>query len=95
MQSGKKQQKAVQAAERTSMDPAVLASGFSVLLSWYYFFAKGDKMRGLFVGLWAPTIFGFASYFKQSRMGTMVEHAVGREGFSSKVQRIVEEVQNQ
>lgn len=95
MQSNKKEEEAVQAAERTSMDPAVLASAFSVALSWYYFFGKDEKHRGLFVGLWAPTIFGFASYFKQTRTSSMVERAVGREGFSSKVQRIVEEVQNQ
>ena len=48
--------------------PAVLAAGASVLLSWYYFFLKGDEHRGLFVGLWPPTILAFASYFNQREM---------------------------
>lgn len=46
-----------------AMGPAVMASAVSVGLSWYYFFLKGDKQRGLFVGLWPPTILAFASYF--------------------------------
>ncbi|AGB15954.1 hypothetical protein Halru_1341 [Halovivax ruber XH-70] len=52
----------------TSMGPAVMAAAASVGLSWYYFFLKGDKQRGLFVGLWPPTILAFASYFKQHQM---------------------------
>jgi len=24
-------------------------------MSWYYFFGKKDRERGIFVGLWAPT----------------------------------------
>ena len=42
--------------------PAGIASVASVGLALYYYFLKGDRQRGLFVGLWAPTILSFASY---------------------------------
>ncbi|WP_254862578.1 hypothetical protein [Halovivax gelatinilyticus] len=51
-----------------AMSPALIAAGASVALSWYYFFARGDRERGLFVGLWPPTILAFASYFNQRQM---------------------------
>lgn len=60
-----------QAAEEVgeqALGPALLASAASVGLAWYYFFLRGDKMRGLFVGLWPPTILAFASYFNQRKM---------------------------
>lgn len=50
-------------------NPAVVAAVASVFLSWYEFFVRDNKALGLFVGLWAPTIFAFAGYFNQSRMG--------------------------
>ena len=80
----------MQAAEQTGMDPAVVASAASVALSWYFFFVKGDKLRGLFVGLWPPTFLAFASYFEQTRMSDMVEHATG--GSSSGVVKSIERV---
>ncbi|OIB57973.1 hypothetical protein [Natrialba sp. SSL1] len=51
-----------------AMGPAFLAAAASVGLSWYYFFLRGDRERGLFVGLWPPTILAFASYFNQRKM---------------------------
>lgn len=60
-----------QAAEEVGeqiMGPAFLASAASVGLSWYYFFLRGERERGLFVGLWPPTILAFASYFNQRKM---------------------------
>ncbi|ELY53878.1 hypothetical protein [Natronococcus jeotgali] len=51
-----------------AMGPALMASLASVGLSWYYFFVRGDRERGLFVGLWPPTILAFASYFNQRKM---------------------------
>ncbi|MDQ2048899.1 hypothetical protein RBH26_00205 [Natronolimnohabitans sp. A-GB9] len=60
-----------QAAEEVSeqaLGPALMASAASVGLSWYYFFVRGDRQRGLFVGLWPPTILAFASYFNQRKM---------------------------
>ena len=56
-----------------AIGPALLASGASVALSWYYFFVRGDRQRGLFVGLWPPTILAFASYFNQRRMRQQLE----------------------
>jgi hypothetical protein len=33
-----------------------LAAGISFLLSVYLWFIRGQKMEGLFVGLWVPSI---------------------------------------
>ncbi|WP_247000491.1 hypothetical protein [Halosolutus gelatinilyticus] len=60
-----------QAAEEVgeqAMGPAFIASAASVGLSWYYFFLRGERERGLFIGLWPPTILAFASYFNQRKM---------------------------
>ena len=62
---------------QTGLDPAVLAAGVSVILSWYYFFGRGERHLGLFVGLWPPTILAFASYFKQTSMSDTLETATG------------------
>ena len=62
------EQASVEAAEESTTDPAILAAAGSVLLSWYQFFVRGNRMQGIFVGLWPPTILAFASYFNQKRM---------------------------
>jgi hypothetical protein len=50
----------------TSMgDPIVAMAAGSVLLAWYEFYVKGDKMDGIFVGLWAPSLLAMASYVQQ------------------------------
>lgn len=46
------------------LPPAVLASIGSVALALYFYYVKGDKQRGQFVGLWPVTILGLAVYFK-------------------------------
>lgn len=46
------------------LTPAVLASIGSVALALYFYYVRGDKQRGQFVGFWPVTILGFASYFK-------------------------------
>lgn len=85
------QREALQAAEETGMDPAVIASAASVALSWYYFFVQGDREKGLFVGLWPPTIFAFVSYFQQTRMSRRLESAMGTGGgIGESVQRMIE-----
>ncbi len=56
-----------------TVGPAFLAAAASVGLSWYYFFVRGDRERGLFVGLWPPTILAFASYANQRRMRKQLE----------------------
>ena len=77
------------AAERTGRDPFVLAALASIPLSWYYFFAKGDRERGIFVGLWAPTLLAIGSYFRQMRMHEMMERSPS--DFVSRVQRVIEQ----
>lgn len=46
-------------------DPIATAAAGSVLYSWFKFYVKGDKVNGLFVGLWAPTLLAAASYLQQ------------------------------
>lgn len=75
------------ATKRTGRDPIVLASVASVALSWYYFFGRGDRERGIFVGLWPPTLLAFASYFRQQEMKESVEH--GASGVVTRVQRMM------
>ncbi|WP_436343595.1 hypothetical protein [Natronorubrum sp. FCH18a] len=65
-----------QAAEEVTeqaMGPALLAAAASVGLSWYYFFLRGERQRGMFVGLWPPTILAFASYFNQRKMRQQID----------------------
>ncbi|SIQ98076.1 hypothetical protein SAMN05421858_1013 [Haladaptatus litoreus] len=63
----------MEAAEESTRDVAILASGVSVLLAWHQFFIRGNRERGLFIGLWPPTILAFASYFNQKRMQQRLE----------------------
>ncbi len=42
----------------------VIASVGSVALALYFYYVRGDKQRGQFVGLWPTTILAVASYFK-------------------------------
>lgn len=50
--------------DTSGLGPAVLASVGSVALALYFYYVRGDKQRGQFVGLWPVTILGLASYFK-------------------------------
>lgn len=84
------QQEAMRAAEETGTDPAVVLAAGSVVLSWFFFYAKGDKEQGIFVGLWPPTILAFASYFEQTKMSDMVERATGRDTLVGRVERMVQ-----
>lgn len=54
-------------------EPVALGAAASVALSWLLFYGKGDKEQGLFVGLWAPTLLGAASYMKQMRLAEKLE----------------------
>lgn len=59
----------------TVLDPAIVASAASVVLSWYQFFVRDNREMGLFIGLWPPTILAFASYFNQTQMMDRLEYA--------------------
>ena len=66
---------AVEAAEGIGTDgltPAVLASVGSVALALYFYYVRGDKQRGQFVGFWPVTILGLASYFKLEEIRQML-----------------------
>jgi len=52
-------------SEARGADLALIASAASVLLAWHQFYLKGNKTRGLFIGLWPPTILAFSSYLNQ------------------------------
>jgi hypothetical protein len=55
---------AVEEIDSDGLGPAVMASVGSVLLALYFYYVRGDKQRGQFIGLWPATILGLASYFK-------------------------------
>ena len=76
------EEKAAEATAQTGTDPAVMAAGASVLLSWYFFFGRDDRELGLFVGLWPPTLLAFASYFRQTRMSDKLESSIGGSAIS-------------
>ena len=56
-----------------AMGPAFIASAASVGLSLYYFFIRGERQLGAFIGLWPPTILAFASYFNQRHMRNQID----------------------
>jgi len=56
-----------------AMGPAFVASAASVGLALYYYFVRGERQLGMFVGLWPPTILAFASYFNQRKMSRQLE----------------------
>ncbi|MFC6717596.1 hypothetical protein ACFQGT_04060 [Natrialbaceae archaeon GCM10025810] len=64
---------ATEDVDQQALGPALLAAGASVGLSWYYFFLKGDRQRGIFVGLWPPTILAFASYLNQRKIRNQLD----------------------
>nr|WP_299332241.1 hypothetical protein [Haloplanus sp.] len=53
--------------ESSGLGPAGLAAVGSVALALYYYYVRGDKQKGQFVGLWPATILGLASYLKITR----------------------------
>lgn len=63
----------MEAIKKPSTNLTMMAAEASVLLSWYEFFYRGNKLRGLFVALWPPTILAFAGYFHQKRMEEKVD----------------------
>lgn len=58
----------------TDFGPAALASVGSVALALYFYYVRGDKQRGQFVGLWPVTILALASYFKLEEISATLRH---------------------
>ena len=52
---------------------AVIASVGSVMLALYFYYVRGDKQRGKFVGLWPTSILALASYFKLEEIKQALE----------------------
>ena len=42
----------------------ILALCVIIILVSEYLFLTGDKLHGIFIGLWAPTLLGFVIYLK-------------------------------
>ncbi|PSP54834.1 hypothetical protein BRC82_08660 [Halobacteriales archaeon QS_1_67_19] len=63
----------MKAAEDTATDATVLAAATSVALALHQFFVRGNRMQGIFIGLWPPTILAFASYYNQQRIEQAVK----------------------
>jgi hypothetical protein len=57
----------------TDLGPAALASIGSVALALYFYYVRGDKQRGQFVGLWPATILAFAAYLELDEIKNLVE----------------------
>ncbi|WP_394337238.1 hypothetical protein [Halegenticoccus soli] len=83
------EQKQMAKAEESGADLALLAAGASVLLSWYQFFVRGNRTRGLFIGLWPPTILAFSSYLRQKAMSDKVESFMPSSSASNTISRIL------
>ena len=54
-------------------EPVVLAAAASVVFSWYQFYIQQNKVHGIFVGLWAPTLLGAASYMKNLQVAEKLD----------------------
>ena len=54
---------------------AAWASVGSVALALYYYYVRGDKQRGQFVGLWPATILGLAAYLKLGEIKQLLQEA--------------------
>lgn len=80
----------MEAAEETGTNPWIMASAGSVVLSWFFFFVAKRREAGLFVGLWAPTILAFASYFRQTRMHDMMHQSTEGRGVMERVERRIQ-----
>lgn len=57
-------------------DPVVAAAVGSVLYAWYQFYIKEDSEKGLFIGLWAPTLLAAAGYLQQRDMVRKVKQGL-------------------
>lgn len=61
--------------EKSGVGPAALAAMGSVALALYYYYVRGEKERGQFIGLWPPTILGMATYLKLDQIKRMLRES--------------------
>lgn len=69
------EQQAGSAAKSAGKDPGMLAALGSVLLSLYLYYVEGNKLQGIFVGLWAPTFLAFANYLRRRDVDDRLDRA--------------------
>ncbi|MFB6295561.1 MAG: hypothetical protein ABEH66_01810 [Halobacteriales archaeon] len=61
--------------DESGMGPAVMAAMGSVALALYYYYVRGEKQRGQFVGLWPGTILGLATYRKLDEIARLLRES--------------------
>lgn len=54
--------------DESGVGPAAMAAVGSVALALYYYYIRGEKQRGQFIGLWPATILGLAVYLKLDKI---------------------------
>ena len=59
----------------SGMGPAAIAAIGSVGLALYYYYVRGEKQRGQFVGLWPATILGLAAYLRLGEIKQLLQEA--------------------
>lgn len=64
-------------SKRSMNYPAIVASMGSIALSLYLFYGQKSRMQGIFVGLWAPTFLGIASYLRLAGMDDDMDELTG------------------
>ena len=62
-----------QELDDSGLGPAAMAAIGSVALALYYYYVKGEKQRGQFVGLWPSTILGLAVYLKLEQVKQLLQ----------------------
>jgi hypothetical protein len=58
--------------DESGLGPGAMAAMGSVALALYYYYVRGEKQRGQFVGLWPATILGLAVYLKLDQIKRML-----------------------
>lgn len=59
--------------DESGIGPAAMAAMGSVALALYYYYVRGEKQRGQFVGLWPATILGLAIYLKLDELERLLK----------------------
>lgn len=73
MADQKEKEKVKEIGQRTGRDPIIMAAAVSVLLSWYQYYVRGNKVHGLFIGLWPPTLLAFSNAVRINNISRKVE----------------------
>lgn len=60
--------------DESGIGPAAMAAVGSVALALYYYYVRGEKQRGQFVGLWPATILGLAIYLKLDELKRLLKN---------------------